>query len=101
MSEAVYVRFEEHVSKFLKSIALEENITRSEVIQKLVNNSIQKLKLEKALNNYKQGKCTIRECAELAELRYFEFFDVLAKENLIGTSSENTELLLSEIKKLK
>lgn len=101
MSEAVYVRFEEQVSSFLKSIAIEENITRSEVIQKLVNSSIQKIKLEKALNNYKQGKCTIRESAEIAGLRYFEFFDVLSKENLIGTSPENTELLLSEIKKLK
>ncbi len=59
-----------------------------------------KLKIEKALNSCKEGRCTIRECAEIAGLRYFEFFDLLAKENLIGTNPENAEFLFEQIKKL-
>ncbi len=66
-----------------------------------VDYAASKLKIEKALNSCKEGRCTIRECAEIAGLRYFEFFDLLAKENLIGTNPENTEFLFEQIKKLK
>ncbi|GEM_PF-2858349 len=55
----------------------------------------------RAIQKYEDGKCTIRECAESAGLRYFEFFDLLAKENLIGTGIENMDLLLSQIKKIR
>ncbi len=57
-----------------------------------------KIKIEKGINLYKEGKETIRECAEVANLRYFEFFDMLAKENLIGTNPENIELYLRKMK---
>ena len=58
-------------------------------------------KIENAIKKYKNGRYTIREAAESAELRYFEFFGILAKENLIGTAPENTELLLSAMNKEK
>ncbi|MBI3032719.1 hypothetical protein HYY69_04550 [Candidatus Woesearchaeota archaeon] len=52
---------------------------------------------EKAITCYKEGKCTIREGAEIAGVRYFEFFDILAKENLIGTGSENMEIIFKNL----
>ena len=55
------------------------------------------MKLQKGINYYKEGKATIREAAEIAGLRYFEFFDVLAKENLIGTSPENVDWMLKKL----
>lgn len=94
MTEAVYVRFAEEELSFIQNLAKEEKITRSEVIQKLVYSAAKKIRLERGLNSYKEGKATIREAAEIADLRYFEFFDLLAKENLIGTSPENTDLML-------
>lgn len=97
MAEAVYVRFDEEEVAFITKLAREKKITRSEAIKKLVDYAAEKLKVEQALTNYKQGKGTIRECAEIAGLRYFEFFDLLAKENLIGTSAENIEMQLQEL----
>ncbi len=96
MSEAVYVRFDEEELSFITGLAEEEKITRSEAIKKLVDIAADKLKVEKALSAYKEGKCTIRECAEIAGLRYFKFFEILAKENLIG-SAENLDLLLKQL----
>ena len=94
MGEAVYVRFDTDELHFINSIAKEKKISRSEAIKKLIDYAAQKLKIEKAINNYKEGKYTIRESAESAGLRYFEFFDILTNKNLIGTNPENTEVLL-------
>ena len=99
MTEAVYVRFNTDELQFINSVAKEKKITRSEAIKKLVDYAAQKLKIEKAISSYRDGKCTIRECAESAGLRYFEFFDMLANLNLIGTNPENTELLLHQFHK--
>ena len=100
MSDAVYVRFDDEELKFVKKMVQDEKITRSDAIKKLVNYAAKNMRIEKAINDYKEGKATIRECAELASLRYFEFFDLLAQKNLIGTSPDNTELLLNQAKKL-
>ncbi|MBI4450369.1 hypothetical protein HY642_00205 [Candidatus Woesearchaeota archaeon] len=94
MPDAVYVRLGENALDFVEQMAEDENITRSEAINKLLHYAAGQLRVEKAIAKYKEGKCTIREAAGLAGLRYFEFFDHLAKYNLIGTSSENVELLL-------
>lgn len=101
MSEAVYVRFDEPELNFIEGIAKESKITRSEAIKRLVDYASKKIKIEKALTSYRDGKCTIRECAEIAGLRYFEFFEILAKENMLGTSAENMDLLLNQIKNIK
>lgn len=98
MAEAVYVRFDEEEVAFITKLAREKKITRSEAIKKLVDYAAEKLKIEQALENYKEGKETIREAAETAGLRYFEFFELLAKENLIGTNAENMEFHLHELK---
>ena len=99
MAEAVYVRLDDEELTFINRLSKEEKKTRSEAIKKLVDYAAEGLKKERALESYKQGKTTIRESAEIAGMRYFEFFDVLAKENLIGTNPENTELLLEEMEK--
>lgn len=100
MSEVVYVRFDDEEMEFINEIAKADKIDRSKAIKKIVDYAARKIKIEKALNNYKEGKQTIRECAETAGLRYFEFFELLAKENLIGTNPENTDLLLNRIRNL-
>ncbi len=101
MSNAVYVRFGNEELEFINKISREEKVTRSEAIKKLIDYASKKIKIEKAINNYKEGKYTIRECAEIAGLRYFEFFDILQKENLIGTSPENIDLHLKLIRNIK
>ena len=60
-----------------------------------------KKNIEETLNSYRESKCTIREAAETAGLRYFEFFEILANENLIGTSAENIDLLMGQIENMK
>lgn len=98
MSEAVYVRFDEEELNFIKRLAKEDKITRSKAIKKLVDYAAKKIRIEMAVNNYRQGKYTIRECADIAGLNYFEFFELLAKENLIGTNADNMDLLLNQLK---
>ncbi|MBI2565173.1 hypothetical protein HYV79_04275 [Candidatus Woesearchaeota archaeon] len=97
MSEAVYVRFNESDLNFVKKIAKDEKITRSDAIKKLVSYAAKSLKVEKAISLYNEGKCTIRECADLAELRYFELFNILSQKHLIGTDADNTELLMQRM----
>ena len=97
MSEAVYVRFDDEELKFIRNIAKEENITRSEAIKRLIDYASKQLKIERALSSYKEGKSTIRECAEMAGLRYFEFFEILGKNNLIGADPSNFEFFLSNL----
>ncbi len=99
MAEAVYVRFNDKELEFINGIVKEENITRSDAIKKLVDYASSRLKIEKAVNSYKEGRYTIRESAAIAGLRYFEFFEKLAKEGLIGTNAENTEMLIERIKR--
>ncbi|MBI2139428.1 hypothetical protein HYU14_00775 [Candidatus Woesearchaeota archaeon] len=94
MGEAVYVRFDEEELEFINRVANEGNISRSKAIKNLVDYASQRMKLEKALQTYKDGKATIREAAQEAGLRYFEFFDLLAKDNLLGTSQEHVERVL-------
>jgi len=57
--------------------------------------------MKNTIKNYRDGRCTIREAAEIAGLRYFEFFEILAKENLIGTNPDNFEFMLNYFKKKK
>ncbi len=97
MTDAVYVRFAEEELHFIQNLAKEEKISRSEAIKKLIDYAAKKMRLEKGLQYYKEGKATIREAADIAGLRYFEFFDILAKESLLGTSPENTELMLKKL----
>lgn len=101
MPEPVYVRFADEELDFVEKLAKEDKITRSDAIKKLVGYASKKLRAEKALDSYKEGKCTIREAAEIAGLRYFEFFEILAKESLIGTGAENIDLLMKRIDNLK
>ena len=100
MCEAVYVRFDKQNLDFISEISNEEKISRSEAIKRLVEYASKELTIKRAIQKYKDGKCTIRECAESTGMRYFEFFDAMAKENLIGTSPENTDLLLERAKRL-
>ncbi len=100
MGEAVYVRLTDQELEFINTLSKEQKITRSEAIKKLVDYAAEGLKRQKALESYKEGKTTIRESAEIAGLRYFEFFDILAKENLLGTNPENTELVLEGMERI-
>ena len=97
MGDAVYVRFDEEDLTFVENLSKEENVTRSETIKKLVRYATSHLKIDRAIRFYREGKGTIRECAEMAGMRYFEFFDALAHEGLIGTNPENTELILHQL----
>lgn len=97
MSEIVYIRLDKEKLKFIKEMSKEEKTSRSETINKLLDYASNKLKVEKAVNNYKEGKNTIRECAEIASMKYFEFFEVLIKNNLIGTSTINIDIHLSKM----
>lgn len=98
MTEAVYVRFDDNQLNFIGNMVKEEKVNRSEAIKKLVDYAINNLKIKKAIDNYIEGKNTIRESAKMAGLRYFEFFDKLSKENLIGTSPQNTKILINNLK---
>ncbi|MBI2580982.1 hypothetical protein HYV85_04210 [Candidatus Woesearchaeota archaeon] len=57
---------------------------------------MKRLKIEKAIEAYREGKRTIRECAELCRVDYRGFLNELAKRNLIGGNARLQQIMLKD-----
>jgi predicted HTH domain antitoxin len=60
---------------------------RSTTIRQLLNNAIKREKIEKAVNEYREGKVTLRKGAEIAGVDYFQFQSILAEKDIPVTFS--------------
>lgn len=53
-------------------------------------------KIEKAIETYKEGTKTIRECAELCRVGYRDFLNELAKRGLVGGNAKLQRIMLKD-----
>ena len=53
-------------------------------------------KINKAVEAYRKGIVTIRECAELCRVDYRDFLNELAKRNLIGGNAKLQQIMLKD-----
>ncbi len=59
---------------------------------------MKRLKIEKAIEAYREGTKTIRECAELCRVDYRDFLNELAKRGLIGGNAKLQQIMLKDTK---
>ena len=62
----------------------------------MLHEGVESLKIETALADYKEGKRTIRECAELCRVDYRDFLNELAKRSLIGGNAKLQQIMLKD-----
>ena len=96
MSQAVYVRLFPEDLDFIKKYTLKEKTDKSKFIKNLIHKTIKQIKLNEAIDKYKEGTLTIREGAKLVGWEYREFLNELCKKNLIGPTKEEEEKIIKD-----
>lgn len=99
MAEAVYIRLYDDDLDFVKRYSKELKTDKSKIIKELVHASVRQKKLDVAIDQYRKGLKTIRESAAIAQVGYFEFFDELAKHNLLGPKAEDIDKMIDDTAK--
>ncbi len=57
---------------------------------------MKRLKIEKAIEAYREGTKTVRECAELCSVDYRDFLNELAKRGMIGGNAKLQQIMLKD-----
>ncbi len=96
MSDPTTIRLYEDDVLFLKKYSETQKIDRTKLIKELLHERVENLKIETALADYKEGKRTIRECAELCRVDYRNFLNELAKRGLIGGNAKLQQIMLKD-----
>ena len=96
MSDPTTIRLYEDDVLFLRKYSEAKKIDRTKLIKELLHEGVESLKIETALVDYKEGKRTIRECAELCRVDYRDFLNELAKRNLIGGNAKLQQIMLKD-----
>ena len=96
MSDPTTIRLYEDDVLFLRKYSEAKKIDRTKLIKELLHEGVESLKIETALADYKEGKRTIRECAELCRVDYRDFLNELAKRNLIGGNAKLQQIMLKD-----
>lgn len=81
------VRLPERILKILDEKAKKENLDRTTVLRKFLEEATRNWKIEDAANLYEEGKVSLGEAAEIAELTVGEMMDELTKR---GVKSDMT-----------
>ncbi len=96
MSNPTTIRLYDDDILFLKGYSETKKVDRTKLIKELLHKGVEKLKIETAIADYKEGKRTIRECAELCRVDYRDFLNELAKRNLIGGNVKLQQIMLKD-----
>lgn len=96
MSDPTTIRLYEDDVLFLNRYSETKKIDRTKLIKELLHEKVESLKIENALADYKEGKRTIRECAELCRVDYRELLNELAKRGLIGGTAKLQQIMLKD-----
>jgi len=98
MAEAIGVRLDKDFLKKIEKLGKEEILDRSSTIRKLVHLGYKNLIKKKAVQGYMQGKITMSEAANRAEITIWEMEQYLVEEGY--KSSYSIEDLDKEIRLL-
>lgn len=84
----------ERLQKILK-------MDKSTVIRHLLSKSIQEVKIETALDEYKRGKVSFGKAAEIAGINLWEFIDVCHSQKInLELTEEDVEIGINRVLKL-
>ena len=91
------VRFEDEEMDELKKLANERGSDQSTLLKQALKKGIREVRLELALERYRQHKITMGEAAGKAHLTLWEFIDELKKRSeFVETDEKNLEETLKE-----
>lgn len=80
MSKPVTIRPAEEDLEYVEDVAREKKLPKASIIRELLHEAVEEERLKKAVENFKEGKVTLSEGAELAGISTLDFFEVLGKK---------------------
>lgn len=96
MSKAIGIRLNNEMLKKVKELEKEESVDRSTIIRKLVIIGYKDLAMQKAAQQYVEGKITLSEAAHKAEISVWDMENYLVGHGF--KSSYSIEDLREEVK---
>lgn len=78
----IAARFPRASAEELKKIAEEEQVDKSTVIARALQQYIKEWKLEKALTLYQEGKITLWKAAKIADISIWEIMDIVRQKKI-------------------
>lgn len=95
----INTEFDQVLLKKLDEYASKRYLDRSSALQQLVSLALREIYKKEAVQAYREGRMTIRQCAEMLGVDYFEMNEILQSENvrIIPEPCQNTEILLNNL----
>ncbi len=95
----INTEFDPVLLKKLDAYASKEYLDRSSALQQLVSVALREIYKKEAIQAYREGRMTIRQCAEMLGVDYFEMNDILQSEkaNVISEPFHDTDKLLKDL----
>lgn len=87
-TELVSARFEKEDTELIEEVAREEKTDKTTALKRLFGLGAKQYKLEKAINQYREGKISIGKAAENAEISLWEMMDELKERNIANPLGE-------------
>lgn len=96
--KTITTRISEDLLEKLEEIEREEKADRAAVIRKLLDRAVGDWKVEKALNELREGRITLRTAARKADLTYVEMLDRAKEAGIqLGYTAEDLRDDLAEL----
>jgi len=86
MGRATYVqlnvRLAPELAERIEEIAQEEKLTRTDVVRRLLNDSVKRWRLERAIRLYREGQVTKARAAEMAGVSLYDMHDLIRQRGI-------------------
>ncbi len=82
MSVTLTTRASEELARKIEELARKEQVDKSAIIRKLLQEAVERKTLEDAINQYKEGRLSLWKAARRAGVSLWEMIDVLSKEGV-------------------
>lgn len=82
MSRVLSARLPEEKVRLVEEIAREENVDKSTVLERALENYVREWRLRKAVEQYREGAITLSRAAEVAGITVWEMIDVLVQKKV-------------------
>ncbi len=101
MSERLSIVVPSEMNDEIEQLQKILNLDKSTVIRHLLSNSIRNFKIDTAVDEYKRGKLSLGNAAELAAINLWEFIEILRKNQVeLDLSAEDANLGIEKVKDL-
>lgn len=95
----INTEFDPVLLKKLDAYASQKYLDRSSALQQLVSVALRENYKKEAVQAYREGRMTIRQCAEMLGVDYFEMNEILQSEkvNIISEPFQKSKKLLDNL----